>query len=117
MTTMTIARTSAVSELRSELGRTRAGRRWERLYHRHEREVAALAMVHPDVRSHLYEAVERLAAATHSRALDAETVRTASRVLDDLNRLGSTELRQTIATVREDLSVARGCSIDELLGD
>ena len=117
MTTMTIARPGAINELKSELDRTRAGRRWERLFHRHEREVETLAVIHTDVRSHLYDAAERLAEATRTREMDAATVRTANRVLDDLDRLGSTELRQTIATLREDLAIARSCSVDELLGD
>src|SRR5690348_6785769 len=89
MSTIAVAPAEAVAQLHEELDRTRVGRRWQRLYHAHEREVEALAVVHYDVRDHLADAAVRLADATETRVLDPDTVRAASRVLDDLNRLGT----------------------------
>ena len=117
MSTITVAPADAVHQLHEELDRTRAGRRWQRIYHAHEREVEALALVHLDVRDHLAEAAVRLADATETRVLDPDTVRATSRVLDDLNRLGTMELRSTVACLREELAIARGGSLDAVLGD
>jgi hypothetical protein len=117
MSTIAVAPTDAVEQLHSELDRTRVGRRWQRLYHSHEREVEALAVVHVDVRDHLADAAVRLADATESRVLDRDTVRAASRVLDDLNRLGTFELRHTVACLREELAIARSGSLDDVLRD
>src|SRR3954466_8012277 len=69
MSTIAVAPTKAVEQLHSELDRTRVGRRWQRLYHAHEREVEALAVVHHDVRDHLADAAVRLADATETRVL------------------------------------------------
>jgi hypothetical protein len=117
MSTITVAPEDAVRQLHDELDRTRAGRRWQRIYHAHEREVEALVLVHHDVRDHLAEAAVRLADATETRVLDPDTVRATSRVLDDLNRLGTMELRSTVACLREELSIARGGSLDDVLGN
>jgi hypothetical protein len=117
MSTIAVAPTDAVEQLHHELDRTRVGRRWQRLYHAHEREVEALAVVHHDVRDHMSDAAVRLADATETRVLDPDTVRAASRVLDDLNRLGTIELRHTVATLREELAIARCGSLDAVLRD
>ena len=117
MSTITVAPAAAVRQLHEELDRTRVGRRWQRLYHAHEREVEALAVVHHDVRDHLSDAAVRLADATETRVLDPDTVRAASRVLDDLNRLGTMELRHTVAALREELAIARSGSLDDVLND
>ena len=117
MSTITVAPAEAVRQLHEELDRTRVGRRWQRLYHAHEREVEALAVIHSDVRDHLSYAAVRLADATETRVLDPGTVRAASRVLDDLNRLGTMELRHTVAALREELVIARSGSLDDVLGD
>jgi hypothetical protein len=117
MSTIAVAPATAVEQLHHELDRTRMGRRWQRLYHAHEREVEALAVVHHDVADHLADAAVRLADATETRVLDPDTVRAASRVLDDLNRLGTMELRQVVAGLREELSIARGGSLDDVLRD
>lgn len=117
MSTIAVAPPDAVQQLHDELDRTRMGRRWQRLYHSHEREVEALAVVHHDVRDHLADAAVRLADATESRVLSPDTVRAASRVLDDLNRLGTIGLRHTVAGLREDLAVARCGSLDDVLRD
>jgi hypothetical protein len=117
MSTITVAPAEAVRQLHEELDRTRVGRRWQRLYHAHEREVEALAVIHSDVRDHLSYAAVRLADATETRVLDQDTVRAASRVLDDLNRLGTMELRHTVAALREELAIARSGSLDDVLND
>ena len=117
MSTITVVPAQAVRQLHEELDRTRVGRRWQRLYHAHEREVEALAVVHHDVRDHLSDAAVRLADATETRVLHPDTVRAASRVLDDLNRLGTIELRHTVAALREELVIARSGSLDDVLGD
>ena len=69
------------------------------------------------MRDHLADAAVRLADATETRVLDPDTVRATSRVLDDLNRLGTLELRSTVACLREELAMARGGSLDTVLGD
>jgi hypothetical protein len=117
MSTMTVASEDAVNQLREELARTRVGRRWQRLYHAHEREVVALCAVHEDVRDHLAKAAECLADATETRRIEPQTVRATSRVLDDLNRLGTLELRQTVETLREELVLARKGNLDAVLAD
>ena len=117
MSTIAVAPATAVEQLHHELDRTRMGRRWQRLYHAHEREVEALALVHHDVADHLADAAVRLADATETRVLDPDTVRAASRVLDDLNRLGTMELRQVVAGLREELAIARSGSLDDVLRD
>jgi len=106
---------AATQRLHEELARTRTGRRWERIYHAHERELDALVAVHPDVREHILQALLLMVGATDSRRVDDATVRATSRVLDDLARLGTTELRSTVAVLREELTLMRGCCLDDLL--
>ena len=107
----------SIQSLQDELRRTRVGRRWQRLYQAHRREVAALMLVHPEVRSHVDDALGLFCAATATRAVDEATLRAASRVLDDLSRFGTNELRSTVSGLREDVACAKGQSLDELLGD
>jgi hypothetical protein len=114
MTTV-FAPTGATQRLHDELARTRTGRRWERIYHAHERELDALMVVHPDVREHVLQALLLLVGATECRSVDEATIRATSRVLDDLTRLGTTELRSTVAGLREELSMLKGGSLDDLL--
>lgn len=102
--------------LHEKLSTTRVGLRWERILRTHEREVDALMAVHPDVRRHVNEALAHLAdAGENCRALDDTTIGVATVVLDDLQRLGGFELKAAVTGLREELAMARGRSLDDVL--
>jgi predicted RNase H-like nuclease len=100
--------------LHEKLSTSRVGQRWERIVLTHVREVDALMAVHPDLRRHVGEALTRLAGAGTTR-LDDAVIGTATVVLDDLNRLGGFELKCAAVTLREELAMARGLSLDDVL--
>jgi hypothetical protein len=101
----------ATELLHQRLVLTPAGRRWERLFRAHEAELAGLLVVHPDVRVHVADSLHRLAECSkqeHPAPVDGETLASAYRVLDDLQRLGGFELRQLATCLREELERAHG---------
>jgi hypothetical protein len=102
--------------LHQKLSTSRVGLRWERLLRSHSHELDALMAVHPDLCVHVAEALTELAEAgrTHRR-LDEQTIATATRVLDDLRRLGGFELTRTAVGLCEELDLARGYSLDDVL--
>lgn len=116
MTPLIEAPSDSLQVINETLERTRQGRRWQRMYHAHEHEVWVLSAVHEDVRSHLGDAAGQLAAALSRGELDPATIRATAQVLDDLNRLGTGELRHTVSVLREELPAPRACSTDDLLG-
>jgi hypothetical protein len=82
--------------LHRKFGTSRVGLRWERLLRSHSHELAMLVAVHPDLREHVVEALSELAEAGRTRRpFDERTIATATRVLDDLRRLGGFELTRT----------------------
>ena len=92
------------------------GQRWERILRAHTAELDGLMAVHTDLRDHVVQAVRGLAGSDTSVAqLDDATVRTISRVLDDLQRLGGLELQRSVTGMREELAMARGRSLDDVL--
>lgn len=112
----------ATQLLHRRLVLTPAGRRWERLFRAHEAELTGLLVVHPDVREHVADALNRLAECSAkaeqgvgSDRADAATLDAAYRVLDDLQRLGSFEVRQLAACLREELQRAHGHALAEVL--
>jgi hypothetical protein len=107
---------SATGVLRQKMSTSRVGMRWERILRTHRPELDALIAVHPDLYRHVSEAVRELAAAgVDSRVLDGVTLHAALQVLDDLQRLGGFELERAAAGLREELFLARGRSLDDVL--
>lgn len=102
--------------LHEKLSSTRVGLRWERILRTHEHEVDILMAVHSDLRDHVSQALELLAdAGRQCRALDDVTIAKATMVLDDLQRLGGFELKHAVVGLREELAMARGRSLDDVL--
>jgi hypothetical protein len=102
--------------LHEKLRTTRVGLRWERILRTHEREIDTLVTIHPDVRRHVAEALHLLAEAGVARtALDDTVIAKATTVLDDLQRLGGFELRAAVVGLREELALARGRNLDDVL--
>ncbi len=107
---------SPTAVLRQKLSTSRVGLRWERILRTHRHELEALMAVHPDFRRHVVVALARLAAAGRdSRQLDGATLNAAVQVLDDVQRLGGFELKHTAVGLHEDLLLARGRTLDEVL--
>ncbi len=103
-------------QLHALLADSRVGRRWERMARTHAPEVMSLMAVHPDLRRHVDDALTRLAAVAGDHGtLDDATVRSATAALDDLCRLGGFDLRHAVIGVREELAMACGRGIDEVL--
>jgi hypothetical protein len=103
--------------LQRELRASRVGRRWERLFHRHEAELSMLVAVHSDVRHHLGRAVTCLSGGDAERPVDDGTLAAVSEVLEDLCRLGGMELRRTSAMLLDELTFVHGRSLHDLLAD
>jgi hypothetical protein len=102
--------------LHQKLSASRVGLRWERLLRSHSHELAMLMAVHTDLREHVAAALTELAEADRTRCrLDEQSVATLTRVLDDLRRLGGFELTRTAGGLGDELELARGHSLDDLL--
>jgi len=115
--TIPVDRVPVPQQLRGQLASTRVGRRYRRLYTAHERQLEFLVAVHPDVREHINTAIQEIAAAGVSRQLDDDALAAASRVLDDLDRLGDVELRCIVGQLRDELVMARGRTLGQVLAD
>lgn len=106
----------ATALLHDKLSTSRVGMRWERIMRTHAHEVDSLMAVHPELRLHVAEALRRLAdAEAASRRLDGTALTPAIRVLDDLQRLGGFELKFAAAGLREELDLAHGRRLDDVL--
>ena len=116
MTTM-VGRATVPPQLRRQLATTRAGRRYQRLLHTHGPQLEFLVTVYPDVRHHVETALERLLGAVGAGPVDEDTLAATSRVLDDLDRYGDVELRGVVGQLRDELELARGRTLDEILAD
>ncbi|WP_088317541.1 hypothetical protein [Kineosporia sp. R_H_3] len=102
--------------LHEQLRGTRAGRRWERIARAHRLEIEALAVVHPDLGARAGRAIRLLAAvAGCSDHIDDTTLDAVRAVLDDLDRLGTFELRRDAQSLRDELAYVRGHSFAELI--
>jgi len=117
MTPTTVAPAESLRQLQHALDRSRHGRRLQRLIHTHEREVWALAVVHPDLRHHLADAAAGLTDAAETGRLAPDAARATSQMLCDLDRFGTGELRHTVSVLREELPLPRGGSVTDLLHD
>ena len=102
--------------LHEKLSTSRVGLRWERILRSHRHELDSLMAVHPDLRHHVADALRRLAeAGAQPRTLDEMTVLSVHRVLDDLQRLGGFELKGAAFGLLDELGMARGHSLDDVL--
>lgn len=105
----------ATRQLHETLSCSPVGLRWERILRRHAPELQGLLAVDKELRVHVSDALARLAAARSGSVLDAETIGSVSRVLDDLSRRCSVELQRDVSGMRDELALARGYSLPELL--
>jgi len=99
--------------LHEKLCTSRVGMRWERIVRSHASEVEALMAIHPDVREHVHAAL--CALDEHRGVLAEPTISTVTRAIDDLQRLGSIELQLAMTGFREELAMARGRSLEDVL--
>lgn len=107
---------SASRRLHEHLRASRVGQRWERIFRAQEPEIEGLLAIHPDVRQHVSDALQRIAdAAVADGPVDEDTLRAVAQVLDDLDRLGGIELRRAAESLRDELELLRGHSLSALL--
>jgi hypothetical protein len=105
----------ATRQLHETLRSSPVGLRWERILRRHAPELEGLLAVDMVLRAHVADALVRLAAADGADALDGDTVASVSRVLDGLSRRCSIELHRDVNGLRDELALARGHSLADLL--
>lgn len=108
------AERQASQRLHQTLSTSPVGLRWERILRRHAPEIESLLAVDLVLRAQIADALVRLAAAT-SATLDDDTITSVSRVLDALSRRGGIGLQRDVNCLRDELSFARGHSLQELL--
>jgi hypothetical protein len=104
----------ASTRLHEQLKSSRVGQRWERMVRLHAHEVEAVLAVHADVREDVGVALALLSDGT---PLDDATTRAVERVLDDLQRHASVPLQRDLTRVRDELLLARGRTLAEVLVD
>lgn len=103
---------SATTLLHEQLKCSRVGQRWERMFRLHAHEVEAVLVVHTHVREDVARALELLSSGA---SLDDVTTRAVERVLDDLNRHATVPLQRDIIRMRDELTLARGRTLEEIL--
>ncbi|MDQ1287823.1 MAG: hypothetical protein QG622_1388 [Actinomycetota bacterium] len=104
---------TATTKLHEKLKTSRVGQRWERMIRRHALEVETMLAVHPGVREDVKDALTRL---SNDEPVDSDTTRAVERVLDDLQRHASVPLQRDITRMRDELILARGQTLEEILG-
>jgi hypothetical protein len=105
----------ATRRLHEELGGTRVGMRWERMLRRHAGEIEALVAVDDTLRRQIGEALMRLALLQSDDVLDNATAGAAHLVLEHLQIHGGVDLQRDAACLRDELSMARGRSLAQIL--
>jgi hypothetical protein len=105
----------ATLRLHEALGGSRVGLRWERMLRRHAGEIDALVTVDGSLRRLVVEALMRLALLDEGDVLDEATVTSAHRVLEQLQIRGGVTLQRDAACLRDELSMARGRSLAQIL--
>jgi hypothetical protein len=105
----------ATLRLHEELGGSRVGLRWERMLRRHAGEIEALVAVDETLRRQIVEALMRLALLQSGDLLDDVTSAAAHRVLEHLQIRGGVDLQRDASCVRDELSMARGRSLAQIL--
>lgn len=114
MNRMTDLAPDATARLHDKLRTSRTGQRWERMLRLHAHEVDAVLAVHPDIRDDVVAALALLAG---DDPLDDTTTRAVERVLDDLQRHASVPLQRDLVRMRDELLLARGRTLTEILVD
>jgi len=112
---MTAQEVDASQRLHDRLSHSRVGLRWERIFRRHEQEIESLIAVRTDVRADLWAALRRLSEAMTTGTLDDSSMAATAQALDDLERYGGIELRRDVQRLRDELSLARGHSLEQVL--
>ncbi len=105
----------ASQRLHEELAGSRVGLRWERMFRRHAGEIEALVTVDETLRRQIGEALMRLALLQSGDVLDDVTVAAAHRVLEHLQIHGGVDLQRDASCLRDELSMARGRSLAQIL--
>jgi hypothetical protein len=105
----------ATHRLHEELCVSRVGRRWERMLRRHAGEIEALLTVDDTLRRGIAEALMRLALLQPGDVLDDATVAAAHHVLEHLQIRGGVDLQRDASCLRDELSLARGRSLAQVL--
>jgi len=105
----------ATLRLHEALGESRVGRRWERMLRRHAGEIEALLTVDDTLRRGIAEMLMRLALLKPGDVLDDATVASAHRVLEHLQIRGGVDLQRDASCLRDELSLARGRSLAQVL--
>jgi hypothetical protein len=112
---MTARELDASQRLHERLSDSRVGLRWERIFRRHQQEIESIIAVRAEVRENLWAALCRLDDATRAGRLDDSLAEAATRALDDLERHGGIALRRDAQRLRDELSLARGRSLEQIL--
>jgi len=102
------------TRLHEQLQVSRTGQRWERMLRLHAHEVEAVLAVHSDIREDVAVALTLLA---DEAPLDGATTRAVERVFDDLQRHASVPLQRDLVRMRDELTLARGRKLAEVLVD
>lgn len=105
----------ATVRLHEALGGSRVGLRWERMLRRHAGEIDALVTVDESLRRLAVEALMRLAVLDEGAVLDDTTVTSAHRVLEQLQIRGGVDLQRDASCLRDELALARGRSLGQVL--
>jgi hypothetical protein len=105
----------ATHRLHEELGGSRVGQRWERMLRRHAGEIEALITIDETLRREIGEALMRLALLQPGDVVDDATVTSAHRVLEHLQIRGGVDLERDASCLRDELSLARGRSLAQVL--
>ena len=113
---MTDREVAASQRVHAQLSHSRVGLRWERIFRRHQQEIESIIAVRPEVREDLWTALRRLGAVATGGRLDDTFTAAASRALDDLERYGGIALRRDVQRLRDELSLACGRSLAQVLG-
>jgi hypothetical protein len=113
---MTDREVAAAQRVHAQLRQSRVGLRWERIFRRHQQEIESLVAVRPDVREDLWAALHRLGAVASDGSVDDTFTSAAARALDDLERYGGIILCRDAQRLRDELSLASGRSLAQVLG-
>ncbi len=105
----------ATLHLNAALGCSRVGQRWQRVLRRHAGEIEALVAVDEELRREVGQALVRLALLEPGEVLDETTVAAAHRVLEHLQIRGGVDLQRDASCLRDELSLARGRSLAQVL--
>jgi hypothetical protein len=102
----------AAEQVHELLRDSRVGQRWERILRSHLHEIDTHLAITPGLQD---DAIVALGLLSRAPRVDDETVQAFSKVLDVLMRLGSIGLQRDVVRLRDELSLARGLTLDELL--